>query len=256
MSRCKERYARPSFLIARGRLFGARNDESRTRPGVAPRTALAVVLLVAAFNGAALAQSVPDPDWPDLRPELRQYQCPPNADRPEPTTEAERVRFENRAQYAGFLPLFLARVGETMPQQLFMPVDGVRVSQVADTYGAPRAGNRGHEGVDIFAPRGTPVRAAAAGYVYRIDDVSLGGLTVTVVGDGGVRYFYTHLDSVPAELVEGQRVETDTVIGFVGNSGNAAGTLPHLHLGVYLGEAGDLCAWNAIDPLPLLVDRE
>lgn len=215
--------------------------------------ALIAFLAVAA---TALAQTLPDPDWEDLRPHLADYQCAPRDDTPEPTTEAERLRFEMRARYAGLMPAFLARVGPNMPTSLVVPVDGVRVSEVADTFGAPRGGGRQHEGVDIFAPRGTPVRAAAPGFVYRIDDLSLGGLSVTVVGDGGVRYFYTHFDSVPENLREGQRVETDTVIGYVGNSGNAATTPTHLHFGVYLGESENLCAWVAIDPLPLLADRD
>lgn len=218
----------------------------------------AFVALCAALAvlGAALAQTLPDPNWADLSPHLADYQCGPRDDRQEPTTEAERLRFEMRARYATLMPAFLARVGPNMVDRLLAPVEGVRVSQVADTFGAPRAGNRTHDGVDIFAPRGTSVRAAAPGFVYRIDDLSLGGLSVTIVGDGGVRYFYTHFDSVPENLKEGQRVETDTVIGYVGNSGNAATTPTHLHFGVYLGEPDDLCAWQAIDPLPLLVDRD
>lgn len=217
---------------------------------------LAALVAATAVFGAAMAQSLPDPNWTDLSPHLAEYQCGPRDDRPEPTTEAERLRFEMRGRYAGLMPAFLARVGPNMADRLLAPVEGVRVSQMADTFGAPRAGSRTHDGVDIFAPRGTPVRAAAAGFVYRIDDLSLGGLSVTVVGDGGVRYFYTHFDSVPENLMEGQRVETDTVIGYVGNSGNAATTPTHLHFGVYLGEPDDLCAWSAIDPLPLLVDRD
>ena len=216
---------------------------------------LAASCAALAVFGAALAQNLPDPEWADLSPQLADYECKPRGDEPEPTTEAERARYEMRARYAALMPAYLARVGPKMADQLLQPVEGVRVSQVADTYGAPRAGNRTHDGVDIFAPRGTPVRAAAPGFVYRIDDLSLGGLSVTVVGDGGARYFYTHFDSVPESLREGQRVETDTVIGYVGNSGNAASTPPHLHFGVYLGEPENLCAWRPIDPLPLLVDR-
>jgi len=218
-------------------------------------SSLVALCAALALSGAACAQSLPDPEWTDLSPQLAEYQCKPRGDEPEPASEAERARFEMRARYAALMPAYLARVGPNMADQLLQPVEGVRVAQVADTYGAPRAGHRTHDGVDIFAPRGTPVRAAAPGFVYRIDDLSLGGLSVTVVGDGGVRYFYTHFDSVPESLREGQRVETETVIGFVGNSGNAASTPTHLHFGVYLGEPDNLCAWQPINPLPLLVDR-
>lgn len=204
----------------------------------------------------AMAQSAPSSEWPELRPELSGYVCPVRAgrDAPAPQTDAERARFAMRARYRQYLPAFLARVGEAPAVEFVMPVDDVRVAEVTPTFGAPR-GNRRHEGQDIFAPRGTPVRAAAPGFVYRIDDLSLGGLSVTIIGDGGLRYFYTHFDSVPEELVEGQRVEVGTLIGFIGTSGNAANTPPHLHFGVYQGTPDDLCDWEAIDPLPFMVDR-
>ena len=209
------------------------------------------------------AQALPDPAWPDQRPQLLDYQCPERSNgdaagnpAEDPSlTDAERARFAMRARYREYFPLYLARVGPDPATELVMPVDGVTLSQIADTYGAPRW-DRSHEGVDIFAPRGTPVRAAAAGFVYRIDDLSLGGLSVTIMGDGGARYFYTHFESVPVELLEGQRVEIGDLIGYVGNSGNAAGTPPHLHFGVYYGEGDDLCQWRAINPLPILRDRQ
>ncbi|HEX7005457.1 MAG TPA: M23 family metallopeptidase [Trueperaceae bacterium] len=124
---------------------------------------------------------------------------------------------------------------------------------VADTWGGPRDGGSAHEGQDIFAPVGTPVLAAAPGFVYRIGDQRRGGNVVIVVAAGGHRHYYAHLDSF-ADIREGQWVDDDTVPGYVGNSGNAAGTPPHLHFGVYASGQGG-CDWNAIDPLPLLIDR-
>jgi peptidoglycan LD-endopeptidase LytH len=213
-----------------------------------------LAVLAAATWGLAGAQAWPDAAFPVVRPAFVGFVCEPG-DPPVARTEAERARFEMRARYREFLPAFFARVGEQPDAVLLMPVDGARVAQVTDTWGAPRGGGRRHEGQDVFAPRGTPVRSATPGFVYRIDDLSLGGLSVTIVGEGGRRYYYTHLDTVPDDLVEGQRVGVDTVIGFVGDTGNAAGTPPHLHLGVYDGSDDDPCAWVAIDPLPLLVDR-
>jgi peptidoglycan LD-endopeptidase LytH len=202
----------------------------------------------------ALGQGLPDAAYPVLRPHLEDHVCVPG-DGPVARNEAERMRFEMRARYRVVLPSFLARVAELPDPHLIMPIDGLRVAQVVDTWSAGRDGGRVHEGQDLFAARGTPVRAVAPGFVYRIDDLSLGGLSVTVVGNGGRRFFYTHFDAVPDELREGQRVDVDTVVGFVGTSGNAAGTPPHLHLGLYQGTDDDPCAWVAIDPLPLLVDR-
>ena len=213
--------------------------------------ALAAALALA----AASAQTLPDPAWPDLEPAFVDHVCPPPENPPVARTEAERARFAMRARYRTVMPAFYAKVGPVPDALLLMPVEGVRVSQVTDTWQAPRGGGRLHDGQDIYAPVGTPVRSATAGFVYRIDDLSLGGLTVTIIGDGYKRYFYTHFDSIPDDLRDGQRVTTDTVIGFVGTSGNAVGTPPHLHFGVYAGDPW-ACEWRAVDPLPRMVDRD
>jgi len=234
---------------------------SRRRPSVraapcgARLAAPLACLLSALLVSLAPAQVLPDAVFPDLHPEFVGYLCPPSTSPPVARTDAERARFEMRARYRTVMPAFYAKVGVEPATVLLMPVDGVRVAQVVDTWQAPRGGGRFHDGQDIFAPRGTPVRAAAPGFVYRIDDLSLGGLSVTIIGDGFKRYFYTHFDAVPDELREGQYVTTDTVIGFVGTSGNAAGTPPHLHFGVYGGDPW-ACEWRALDPLPRLIDRD
>lgn len=130
---------------------------------------------------------------------------------------------------------------------ILMPVEGVRVSDIADTWGAPRSGGRSHQGQDIFATRGTPIRSVVDGYVTRIANSGLGGKHVFVTGAGGRRYYYAHLDEF-AELSYADKVTTDTVLGFVGNTGNAINTPPHLHFGVY-SKSG------AINPLPLIENR-
>ena len=76
-----------------------------------------------------------------------------------------------------------------------------------------------------------------------------------MVGGGGRRYYYAHLSGYAETLIEGQFVTPETLLGYVGTSGNAIATPPHLHFGIYTGEAGT-CDWDAIDPLPLLTDRE
>lgn len=156
---------------------------------------------------------------------------------------------------ANYRPRLIDQVGPALPFALLMPVDGAVTAAVYPSFGDPRSGGRLHEGVDIMAPRGTPIRPAAPGFVTRLSTTDLGGISVTLVGDGGVRYFYTHLDSIAAGLEEGQYVEVTDVIGYVGNTGNAAATAPHLHFGVYLGGLGTWCGWRPIDPLPLLIDR-
>ncbi len=132
--------------------------------------------------------------------------------------------------------------------QLSMPVKNVVKRAITNTWQATRGADRKHEGQDIFAPRGTPVISATDGYVIRVGENSLGGQTVSVIGAGGRVYYYAHLDSYAERLSEGDPVSRDTVLGYVGTTGNAQGTPPHLHFGVY-------SSGGAINPLPLLTDR-
>jgi murein DD-endopeptidase MepM/ murein hydrolase activator NlpD len=142
----------------------------------------------------------------------------------------------------------MARLALKEPdERLLMPVKGVRVNQVADTWGAPRSGGRNHAGQDIFAKRGTPVFSATEGYVLRVGESDLGGKNVFIYGAGGRRYYYAHLDDFAPDLKVGDEVSTNTIIGYVGATGNAKGTPPHLHFGIYGG--------GAINPLTLLKDR-
>lgn len=136
---------------------------------------------------------------------------------------------------------------EAPDEYLLMPVEGVRVKQIADTWGAPRSGGRSHAGQDIFAKKGTLVYSATEGYVLRVGEGNLGGKSVFIYGAGGRRYYYAHLDDFAPDLKAGDAVSTDTLIGYVGATGNAKGTPPHLHFGIYGG--------GAINPLTLLRDR-
>lgn len=113
-----------------------------------------------------------------------------------------------------------------------------------DTWGAARSGGRTHEGIDIFAPRGTPIRSTTHGVVLSLGKNTLGGLTVMVLGPGGQRHYYAHLDRYP-DLTAGEWVEQGDVVGYVGNTGNARTTPPHLHYGIYTGA-------GAINPYGLL----
>jgi murein DD-endopeptidase MepM/ murein hydrolase activator NlpD len=91
-----------------------------------------------------------------------------------------------------------------------------------------------HEGVDIFAARGTPVVAAAAGVVRRIvPDSAVGGRSLQVVTADGTYFYYAHLNSFARFLFEGTPVAVGDVLGAVGTSGNAEGTPPHLHFEIH-----------------------
>lgn len=148
------------------------------------------------------------------------------------------------------LPFKIAWLYTKEPDTLLVaPVDGVRAARIKNSWHAPRSSGRLHEGQDIFAERGTAVYSATEGYVVRVGENSLGGNTVFITGAGGRTYYYAHLDSFAPNLAVGDHVTPETIIGYVGTSGNAANTPPHLHFGVYTSA-------GAIDPLPSLTDRD
>lgn len=142
------------------------------------------------------------------------------------------------------IPLY----AEQPDQNLAMPVKGIKKDEVDDTWHGARPGGRLHEGQDIFAPFGTAVFSATDGYVMSIGENNLGGQTVSVIGAGGRIYYYAHLAAYAPNIEVGDHLTNQTVLGFVGTSGNAADTPPHLHFGMY-------ARGNAINPLPLLTDR-
>ncbi len=150
--------------------------------------------------------------------------------------------------------VFYARIAKLYFQEphsrIKMPVEDVTKRSIADTWHAPRSGGRQHEGQDIFAPKGTKVLSATNGYVYKIGENNLGGQTVSVISSGGRIYYYAHLDEYAQGLKVGDPVTSRTVLGYVGTTGNAQGTPPHLHFGVYTFGYSD-----AINPLPLITDR-
>ncbi len=120
------------------------------------------------------------------------------------------------------------------------PVDGP--VWFANDFGALRGDGFVHQGIDLFATRGTPVVAPVAGVVERHPNPS-GGEAFALSGDDGVWYYGAHLDSYGAE----GRVKAGTVVGYVGTSGDAAGTTPHLHFETHLPGT------DSVNPYPSLV---
>jgi len=216
-----------------------------------PRVRALATAVVLAVAGGAWAQVLPDAALPVLNPTALALTCPART-WTEPPTAAQLRSAAERDAYRALLPDYLARLPAEPDAAMLMPVDGVRVAQIADTWHAPR-GNRLHEGQDIFAPRGTPVRAATAGIVYEVSDRFTGGRGVMLFGPGGVRTFYTHLNGYAEGLREGMWVDAGALLGYVGTDGNAAGTPPHLHFGVYAFDP-ESCRIRAYAPLPLLVN--
>jgi len=136
---------------------------------------------------------------------------------------------------------------------LIIPVAGVARSQLTDTWGAARAQGRTHQGIDILAPQGTPVLAAANGRIVKFFDSERGGVTIYEF-DTTERfvYYYAHLLAREPGLAEGYQVRQGQVIGYVGMTGNAP--VPHLHFEVErLGPDHHWWRAESINPFPLLM---
>ena len=138
--------------------------------------------------------------------------------------------------------------GEDAPPRLPVPVQQVASRDLEDTWGAPRSENRRHEGIDIFAPLGRPVLSTTNGIVFKVGEDDLGGHVVRVLGPGWQWHYYAHLDRF-GDVKPGSIVQPGTVLGYVGNTGNASGTPYHLHYGVYRFMGG------AQNPYPLLATQ-
>ena len=173
---------------------------------------------------------------------------------PEPKETPAREAVWNARLSA--LPGLARLLPSTPDSRLLTPIRGVRVNQIADTWGAPRGGGLIHAGQDIFAERGTPVYSATDGVVWMIGTSLRGGTWVYVLGAGGRRYYYAHLERVVSGLKEGQRVTTASVLGQVGTTGDAEDTPPHLHFAMFgRYEKTGPCRFPALNPLPLLRSR-
>lgn len=138
--------------------------------------------------------------------------------------------------------------------ELTLPVRGVAVNDLRDSFSEQRPDGRRHEAVDIPAPRGTEVLAVADGVVQRLTNGDSGGLGLFLWDERRLFcFYYGHLDHYAHGLAEGASVSRGEVIGFVGSSGNAEG--PHLHFSVHSVE-GDGCSSDAtVNPYQLFRER-
>ena len=145
------------------------------------------------------------------------------------------------------------------PSGLAIPVDQVKPSDLVDTFTASRSGGeRVHNAIDIMAPSGRPIVAAAPGTVEKMfNSVGKGGLTVYVRSfDGRWMYYYAHLSAYDARLREGQKIARGAPIGLVGDTGSADPGSQHLHMAVNRMSPGDRW-WQGtpVNPYPMLAGK-
>ena len=140
-----------------------------------------------------------------------------------------------------------------IPLKLIMPIASVDPNSLRDSFSDQRDGHR-HEALDIPAPRGTPVLAAAEGNVIKLFTSKPGGLTLYEFDDSRQYcFYYAHLDHYAQGMRQGVLLRAGQPLGYVGTTGDALPNAPHLHFAIFrLGPEKKWYQGTAIDPVPLL----
>jgi murein DD-endopeptidase MepM/ murein hydrolase activator NlpD len=191
---------------------------------------------------------------PPPAPDPLAAQLPPAPAVERDLTEADLpLRPDPAASAAVASPPSLA--GTQGPGKLLVPVEGVKPADLSDTFGQARGSDRRHEALDIMAPKGTRVLAAADGKVVKLFTSKPGGLTVyQFAPNEKYAYYYAHLDRYAPGLKEGAQLKRGDLVGFVGTTGNADPAGPHLHFAVVeLTAEKQWWKGTPVNPFPLLV---
>lgn len=140
--------------------------------------------------------------------------------------------------------------------KLLVPVQGIKAAQLSDTFDQARGEQRRHEALDIMAPQGTPVIAAADGKVVKLFQSKPGGLTVYQFDPTEqFAYYYAHLDRYAEGVSEGKELKRGDLVGYVGVTGNSDPNAPHLHFAlVQLTPEKQWWKGTPINPYPLMTD--
>lgn len=195
------------------------------------------------------AESEPEPAAPAPAPPTEAPPPPPPppaAERPPPPPAAPEPSIEPapvqeppptvRPQYTG--------------EGLVFPVYGP--AGFSDDFGAARASTGWHHGNDIFAPLGAPVLAVTDGELFLVGWNAVGGHRLWLRDGDGNEYYYAHLSAYTPLAQNGARVEAGDVLGFVGASGDAVGTPPHLHFEIHPRELLDQGYDGVVNPFQFL----
>ncbi len=139
---------------------------------------------------------------------------------------------------------------------VILPIPGITIADLHDTFNDDRSGGRLHEAIDIMADRDTPVRAMVNGRIERLFLSKPGGNTIYQFDEQReFCYYYAHLDHYANGIREGLEVARGTIIGYVGNTGDAASGPPHLHLAIFrLGPKKEWWKGTAMNPYPVLLN--
>jgi murein DD-endopeptidase MepM/ murein hydrolase activator NlpD len=227
------------------------NQETRINKISNLRSAVALLLLIntasPAFAGAGGPPLKPKPDAPPARSQSRE-QLPRSPEKPmatapvapDPITPAE----------------IQSDLAELRRKKLRLPLDNADIEKVKGDFYLGRVGHT-HHAVDLVAPRNTPIHAVEDGTIERLFESKNGGLTIYQKDNSGrYVYYYAHLERYDENIHQGDKVKTGQVIGYVGTSGNAPPTTPHLHFAISkIGPQDTVFRGTALDPYEVYKTR-
>lgn len=197
------------------------------------------------------SQVVPIPSPIQIDPEFEK--SPANTAANAANANAENVNVSSPTPLPTAVPTATVSTTE-FPNQLMIPVLGVKKEKLVDTFNDARSENRVHNAIDIPAPQGTPVLAAADGQIARFFNSELGGITIYQFSkDKKSVFYYAHLQKIAENLTEKSEVRQGNVIAYVGDTGNAGAGNFHLHFSIIV-PADEKRYWEGenINPFPLL----
>jgi murein DD-endopeptidase MepM/ murein hydrolase activator NlpD len=150
--------------------------------------------------------------------------------------------------------IMMVALFSSVPQLMSPPIEGLKASELHDSFEEMRGTGR-HEAIDIPAPRGTPVHAVVDGVIAKLFLSKPGGKTIYLFDPpAAFCYYYAHLDAYQQDLREGMHISHGQVIGYVGSTGDASPSAPHLHFTIFrLGPEKHWWQGTAMNPYPLLL---
>lgn len=256
----------PSTRVADAAVGNNIANVSRPRRRFRPRRRVLLLATIIFVSLAALVavlnlHDTPQPVTPiALPPAGEPRDAPPPQPSPTPTIAPSvqpSAALPTPSDSATPAPAAASPAGEMTPHdptKLLIPVAGVRPEDLRDTYSDARSEGRTHDAIDIMAPRGTPVIAAAAGRIVKLFYSERGGITVYQLDpDNRTVYYYAHLERYADGLEEGHEAERGEVIGYVGDTGNSGTGNYHLHFSVSV-VSDPKRHWDgvSVNPYPLL----
>jgi murein DD-endopeptidase MepM/ murein hydrolase activator NlpD len=122
----------------------------------------------------------------------------------------------------------------------------------SNDWGGPRPGGRRHQGIDLFAKTGTPIVAISDGTLFKVGWNRVGGWRLWLRDKWGNEFYHAHLSAFAPAAQEGATVTAGTVIGFVGNTGDARNTPPHVHFEIHPGGGDPIPPFSYVSAWPTL----